>query len=123
MGDHYGAGAPEWYPAPEAVKDAGQKIMAVCRPSGLDAAECGTEVLPDYAGAASTLVGLSSREHVERGLKAMELKLMRICWQRLRCSEAGKRCDVGVGIGGELRLMRELLSAGLLARPGLKPQF
>jgi L-galactose dehydrogenase len=68
-------GAPEWHPAPQAVRDAGQRIVAVCRARGQDASEVALKFCLDYSGAASTLVGLSSREHVERGLKAMELKL------------------------------------------------
>jgi L-galactose dehydrogenase len=68
-------GAPEWHPAPQAVRDAGQRIVALCKAKGLDASEVALKFCLDYAGAASTLVGLSSREHVERNLKAMELKL------------------------------------------------
>jgi L-galactose dehydrogenase len=68
-------GAPEWHPAPQSVRDAGQKIVAVCKAKGLDASEVALKFCLDYAGAASTLVGLSSREHVERNLKAMELKV------------------------------------------------
>lgn len=68
-------GAPEWHPAPQAVRDAGQRIVALCKAKGLDAAEVALKFCLDYKGAASTLVGLSSREHVERNLKAMELKL------------------------------------------------
>ena len=75
MGIITGRGAPEWHPAPQPVRDAGQKIVAVCRTRGLDASEVALKFCLDYAGAASTLVGLSSREHVERNLKAMELKL------------------------------------------------
>ena len=44
--------------------------------AGIECFGGGAKVLPvDYAGAASTLVGLSSREHVERNLRAMELKV------------------------------------------------
>jgi len=68
-------GAPEWHPAPQAVRDAGQQIVALCTERGLDAAEVALRFCLDYAGAASTLVGLSSRGHVERGLKALELKV------------------------------------------------
>jgi L-galactose dehydrogenase len=68
-------GAPEWHPAPQAVRDAGQRIVELCKAKGLDASEVALKFCLDYAGAASTLVGLSSREHVERNLKAMELKL------------------------------------------------
>lgn len=68
-------GAPEWHPAPQAVRDAGQQIVALCKARGVDASEVALKFCLDYAGAASTLVGLSSREHVERNLKAMELKV------------------------------------------------
>jgi L-galactose dehydrogenase len=68
-------GAPEWHPAPQAVRDAGQKIVALCRARGVDASEVALKFCLDYAGAASTLVGLSSREHVVRNLKAMELQV------------------------------------------------
>jgi L-galactose dehydrogenase len=66
-------GAPEWHPAPQAVRDAGQKIVALCKTRGVDASEAALKFCLEYAGAASTLVGLSSREHVERSLKALEM--------------------------------------------------
>jgi L-galactose dehydrogenase len=68
-------GAPEWHPAPQAVRDAGQQMVALCKARGVDASEVALRFCLDYAGAASTLVGLSSREHVERNLKAMEMKV------------------------------------------------
>jgi L-galactose dehydrogenase len=68
-------GPPEWHPAPAAVREAGQKIVALCKARGVDASEVALKFCLDYAGAASTLVGLSSTAHVERNLKAMELKL------------------------------------------------
>ncbi len=68
-------GAPDWHPAPQAVRDAGQKIVALCKAKGMDASEVALKFCLDYAGASSTLVGLSSRDHVERNLRAMELKL------------------------------------------------
>jgi aryl-alcohol dehydrogenase-like predicted oxidoreductase len=49
--------------------------VAVCKAHGLDAAEVALKFCLDYGGVASTLVGLSNREHVERNLKAMELEL------------------------------------------------
>jgi L-galactose dehydrogenase len=68
-------GAPEWHPAAQAVRDAGQRVVALCKARGLDASEVALKFCLEYGGAASTLVGLSCREHVERNLKAMELKL------------------------------------------------
>jgi L-galactose dehydrogenase len=68
-------GPPEWHPAPQAVRDAGQKIVALCKARGLDASEVALKFCLDYPAVASTLVGISSREQVERNLKAMELHL------------------------------------------------
>jgi L-galactose dehydrogenase len=68
-------GPPEWHPAPQAVREAGQKIVALCKARGVDASEVALKFCLDYPRAASTLVGLSSTAHVERNLKAMELTL------------------------------------------------
>jgi L-galactose dehydrogenase len=68
-------GPPEWHPAPAAVREAGQKIVALCKARGLDASEVALKFCLDYAGASSTLVGMSSTTHVTRNLKAMQLKL------------------------------------------------
>lgn len=68
-------GAPDWHPAPKTVREAGQKIVELCKSRGLDPAEVALKFCLDYPGAASTLVGLSSSEHVQRNLKAMELSL------------------------------------------------
>jgi L-galactose dehydrogenase len=68
-------GAPEWHPAPQAVRDVGQQIVKLCEARGVDASEVALKFCLEYAGAASTLVGLSNRDHVERNLKAMEMKV------------------------------------------------
>lgn len=68
-------GAPEWHPAPQEVRDAGQRIVALCKARGVDASEVALRFCLDYAGAASTLVGLSSTAHVQRNLKAMEMRV------------------------------------------------
>ena len=68
-------GAPAWHPAPKQVRDAGQKIVALCKARGVDASELALRFCLDYADAASTLVGMSSTSHVERNLKAMELRI------------------------------------------------
>jgi L-galactose dehydrogenase len=66
-------GAPEWHPAPQAVRDAGQRVVALCKARGVDASEVALRFCLDNADVASTLVGLSSREHVERNLQALEM--------------------------------------------------
>jgi L-galactose dehydrogenase len=65
-------GAPEWHPAPREVQEAGRAVVALCRERGLDAAEVALRFCLEYAGAASTLVGMSTRGHVERNLRALD---------------------------------------------------
>src|ERR1017187_4373775 len=67
-------GAPEWHPAPQAVRDAGQRGVAVCKARGVDASEVALRFCLDQPDVASTLVGLSSRGHVERNLKCLEMR-------------------------------------------------
>jgi L-galactose dehydrogenase len=67
-------GAPDWHPAPQAVREAGQRVVAVCKARGLDASEVALRFCLDQADVASTLAGLSSREHVERNLKCLEMR-------------------------------------------------
>jgi L-galactose dehydrogenase len=67
-------GAPEWHPAPQAVRDAGQRVVAVCKARGVDASEVALRFCLDQPDVASTLVGLSSRGHVERNLKCLEMR-------------------------------------------------
>jgi L-galactose dehydrogenase len=67
-------GAPDWHPAPQAVRDAGQRVVAVCKARGVDASEVALRFCMDQPDVASTLVGLSSRGHVERNLKCLEMR-------------------------------------------------
>ncbi len=66
-------GAPDWHPAPQSVRDAGQRIVAICREHGLDASEVALRFCLDHPAVAGTLVGMSSRKHVEGNLKCLEL--------------------------------------------------
>jgi L-galactose dehydrogenase len=68
-------GAPEWHPAPQAVRDAGRRVVEMCKARGVDASEVGLRFCLEQPDVASTLVGISSRAHVERNLKAMEMKV------------------------------------------------
>ena len=67
-------GAPSWHPAPQAVHDAGKKVVALCKERGVDASELALRFCLDYTGAASTLVGMSSTSHLKRNLKSFELQ-------------------------------------------------
>ena len=66
-------GAPDWHPAPQSVRDAGQRIVALCRAHGIDASELALRFCLDHPAVASTLVGMSSRMHVEDNLKCLTL--------------------------------------------------
>jgi L-galactose dehydrogenase len=68
-------GAPDWHPAPQSVRDAGQRVVALCRAHGVDASEVALRFCLDHHSVASTLVGMSSRKHVERNLKCLELRI------------------------------------------------
>jgi L-galactose dehydrogenase len=68
-------GAPEWHPAPGAVREAGQRVVALCKARGVDASEVALRFCTELPDVASTLVGMASCEQVERNLKAMEMEV------------------------------------------------
>jgi L-galactose dehydrogenase len=68
-------GAPEWHPAPEAVKQAGRQVAAACQESGFDVADVALRFCLGYPHVASTLVGMSKQRHVEQNLRAMDLEI------------------------------------------------
>jgi L-galactose dehydrogenase len=75
MGILTDSGAPAWHPAPEAVKHAGSRVVALCRNEGLDSSVVALKFCLDYPHVASTLVGVSSRAQVEANLKALDFDL------------------------------------------------
>lgn len=77
-------GAPEWHPAPQEVRDAGQRVVALCRERNVDASELAVRFCLDNSGVASTLVGMSSRAHVEKNLKALELRKDPVLLQKIQ---------------------------------------
>ncbi len=76
-------GAPEWHPAPQTIREAGRRVVELCKARGLDASEVALKFCLDYPGVASTLVGLSSKEHVDRNLNALELKVDAELFQKI----------------------------------------
>ncbi|MFZ0590009.1 MAG: aldo/keto reductase [Bryobacteraceae bacterium] len=66
-------GAPEWHPAPDRVKKAGQKIVELCRSKGINVASAALRFCLDHPDVSSTFVGMSKPEHVDTNLKAFEL--------------------------------------------------
>jgi L-galactose dehydrogenase len=67
-------GAPEWHPAPQRIRDAGKRIVEICRKHGLGGSAVAVRYCLDYAASASTFVGMSNRKHVEENLRCLNLK-------------------------------------------------
>jgi len=65
-------GAPAWHPAPEQVREAARQAAAFCRSRGFDISDLALRYCFDYPHVASTLVGMSSTNHVRRNLSAFE---------------------------------------------------
>jgi aryl-alcohol dehydrogenase-like predicted oxidoreductase len=57
------------------VKDAGSRIVALCRSRGLDPSAVALKFCLDYVHVASTLVGMSSQTHVKANLEALDFNL------------------------------------------------
>lgn len=63
-------GAPKWHPAPETVHTAARQTLQFCRSHGIDLSELALQFCFDNPRVASTLVGMSTPEHVTRNLRA-----------------------------------------------------
>ena len=63
-------GAPAWHPAPPEVHQAGRQALEFCRSRGVDLAEVALQFCFEYPRVASTLVGMSKADHVDRNLRA-----------------------------------------------------
>ncbi|MEZ6013525.1 MAG: aldo/keto reductase [Planctomycetota bacterium] len=66
------AGAPEWHPAPEAVKAAGRAIASLCRARGREVVEVALRFALDLPGVACTLVGMKSEAEVASNVAVLE---------------------------------------------------
>ncbi len=64
-------GAPSWHPAPPEVHETGRKIVEYCTAQMADASEVALKFCFDHDGVASTLVGMSTRAHVDANLRAL----------------------------------------------------
>jgi L-galactose dehydrogenase len=67
-------GAPDWHPAPQPVKDAGRRVVELCRQANLDPADVALRFCLDHPYVASTLVGMSKVDHVKSNLRALTFK-------------------------------------------------
>ena len=64
-------GGPDWHPAPPEVREAGRAIVEHCTVRGYDASEVALKFCFDNPNVATTLVGMSTREHVDATLRAL----------------------------------------------------
>ena len=64
-------GAPDWHPAPDRVKQAGAKIVECCQKHGLLVADVALRFCTDHPDVATTLVGMSRPDHVERNIRGI----------------------------------------------------
>jgi L-galactose dehydrogenase len=62
-------GAPDWHPAPEKVKKAGEQVAALCAERGVDVASLALQYVLQHEYVATTLIGMSKVRHVEANLK------------------------------------------------------
>ena len=75
MGMLTASGPPAWHPAPQEVKEAAARVVQLCESRGVDVTTLALRFCLDYPHAASTLVGMSAREQVERNLRALDFKI------------------------------------------------
>ena len=71
MGMLTNGGAPEWHPAPQAVKQAARKMVAHCETRGVALPDVAMRMALDYDGAASTLVGMLSCSELKQNMKTL----------------------------------------------------
>ena len=63
--------APDWHPAPEAVVRTAREAARYCRERGVDIADLALQFALQHGYVATTLVGMSKVEHVERNVAAV----------------------------------------------------
>lgn len=74
MGILTAGGAPAWHPAPQEIRDVGQRIVELCGRRGVDATELALRFCLENQDVASTLVGMSTPHHVKQNLKALNFE-------------------------------------------------
>lgn len=67
-------GAPSWHPAPIEVLESGSRIVAACEARGLKVGDVALRFCLDHPYAATTLVGMSTVQHVERNIASIKCR-------------------------------------------------
>lgn len=63
---------PDWHPAPAEMREAVRRAAERCRRSGIELAELALRFCFDYPRVATTLVGMASRQDVNKSLRAFD---------------------------------------------------
>ena len=66
-------GAPDWHPAPIEVQEAGRQASDFCRQRGADVSQLALRFCLDHPYVSSTLIGMSTRHHVETNLQLLQI--------------------------------------------------
>lgn len=67
-------GAPDWHPAPAAVREAAKRATEVCRRHNKDISRVAVRFCLDHPKVATTLVGMTTREEVKSNLQLMSVQ-------------------------------------------------
>ncbi|QMV18351.1 hypothetical protein GOB94_06375 [Granulicella sp. 5B5] len=68
-------GVPEWHPAPMEIREAGRRVVELCKAHGVSAPLVGLRFCLEHPYVSSTLVGMASRELVQANLKALSFRI------------------------------------------------
>lgn len=67
-------GAPAWHPAPPQIREAARRIVNACEARGFKVGDVALRYCFDHPYAATTLVGMSSVEHVDRNIASLKCR-------------------------------------------------
>jgi L-galactose dehydrogenase len=67
-------GASDWHPAPAKLREAGQEAVKLCRSRGINLPGVALRFAFDHNYVSSTLVGMSTQQHVQESLNVLAAK-------------------------------------------------
>jgi L-galactose dehydrogenase len=66
---------PDWHRSPPEVKAMQPALLALCKAYGVELSEVAIRYAADHPAIATTIVGMSTTEHVKQNLKALDLRI------------------------------------------------
>lgn len=75
---------PAWHPAPENVKQAARKIVALCESFGVSASQIALQRCVQHPYAATTLVGMATADQVEDNLNALQIEVDPVLFEKIQ---------------------------------------